>query len=414
MRARSRNLAVISVVALIATLAVAPVQVQAQAVPPLDVQVGAFLGGPSCNFDTGQGCIPGEGMRYYAPPLKVQAGDVVNFNFQGFHTATLMPRNVDPASWASANSGGVGKPYSLFTQDPDDTALDRNGSAATPSLKANNAAILPTRPDCGAVDNPCVYDGNVLNSGVPFAADTWAVQMEGNPGDTTWVICLVHPHMRLKITIVGSAAEATTQQQIDDAKAAMLRQDNESAASMHRKLLNRQSKHTDADGETVWDAWAGWDNHWIALLAFYPQKLVIQKGDTVRWHFTENIYEDHTATFPRSKAINVASNSFVPWCDPDGDGGPGPDNPPDLQGPPFCSDPSQLEFDIKPRFAYPQGNGVFYRKDYENSGVRGAPFERNDPWDLTFKRSSAHRPFKYMCLIHGGFMSAKVAVRPRR
>jgi plastocyanin len=143
----------------------------------------------------------------------------------------------------------------------------------------------------------------------------------------------------------------------------------------------------------------------------YPRKLVLEKGDTVQWHFDSLNYEPHSATFPLSTAKEIAQGSFYPSCDPDGDAGPGPDTPPVLETPPFCADPTQLELNFDPRFVPVGGNGMFRGADLESSGVRGllSPLG-DDNWDLTFTRSSGDEPFRYLCLVHP-WMRGRVVVR---
>lgn len=370
---------------------------RAQLAGPLTVQVGSFVS------------EVGEGMRFYAPTLRVEPGQVVKFQSEGFHTATLLPADTDVHAWAADNVSGIGKPYSLAVPDPDDNT-EAGGTAQEPALKANNAVLLPSDFTCGG-STPCDYNGNsVVNSGLPTSGPLdFSVEINAQPGETVWVICLIHPHMRLRIEVVSDAAEASTQEDIDEFFAAWSAFDADWAAAKHEVLKNKRSSHMTESGR-VWDSWVGYDNHWVTLYAMYPLKLRVRKGDTVRYHFDGLVYEDHTATFPASLARAEAQNTFVPGCDPDGDEGAGPDGPPENEVT-ICNNPANIEFDIQPDFAYERGDGIFRGSDYENSGVRGASFApRVDSWDLRFARRSGDKPFKYICLIHP-FMLGKVVVR---
>jgi plastocyanin len=408
MKNHRKKLGLLAILSLLAAPFVTPLEARAQTT--LSVQVGAPL------FFEHPQRAPADGMRFYAPTLNVHKGDVINFQFAGFHTATLIPANTDVSGWAESNAGGIGKPWSFVTQDPDDTALDPGGGPTTPSLKLNNAVFFPSDPTCGAESAPCDYQGNdVVNSGFPLTEEaSFAVAINANPGDTVWAICLIHPHMRLRINVVPDGEAATAQAEIDSFRDAATASDSEEAGALHEKLLTKQTKHRTATGKVVWDAWAGYDIHaGIALDGMYPRTLKIKKGQTVRWHFSGLIYEDHTVSFPRSRASAVANEGGggSPSCDPDGDAGPGPDNPPDMQEPPFCADPTQLEFDISPTFAFARGNGVFRGSDFESSGVIGANFPGPSTYDLRFAKRSQRKGFKYMCMIHGRFMSGTVKVR---
>jgi hypothetical protein len=121
MRKTLRKVALASALGLVATLFSLP----AGAAPTtFQVQEGAFL------FEDFS--PPAEGMRFYAPNLTVMKGDTINFSIQGFHTATLLPANTDVHGWVPANVGGVGKPWSLLTSDPDDTGRDPGSDANRP------------------------------------------------------------------------------------------------------------------------------------------------------------------------------------------------------------------------------------------------------------------------------------------
>jgi plastocyanin len=389
-----RRVAALLAVIMASSLLTGPMSAQAQSV--LRVQVGGFLGGSGA---------PADGMRFYGGNLKVHDGTTVRFVLRGFHTATLMPVNVDGDRWAAQNAGGIDKPYSLASSDPDDSAY-----------KFNNQAILPSDPTCGTADNPCSYDGStVVNSGAFVDSPRFSVTIDGSPGDVINVICLIHPNMRMQIEVVAGGDPETTQEQIDARRVRQRARDSESAAALHNKLLKRQSKHINENGKLVWDAYAGYDADGFSLLANYPHKLRIRKGQRVRWHSSGLVYEDHTVTFPFDKGRDISNNEGgQPVCDPDGDAGPGPDTPPELEGPPFCNDPSQFEFDVSARFAERRGDRRHGRNDFDSSGIFGNLDVGRAPYTLRFTRPTSKAGLRYLCMIHGSFMDGRVVVRPRR
>lgn len=401
-----RRVALASALALVATLFALP----AGAATTLQVQEGAFL------FEDFS--PPAEGYRFYAPALTVMKGDTINFSINGFHTATLLPVNTDVHGWVPANAGGVGKPWSLATGDPDDTGRDPGSDANRPAVKVNNRVLFPSQLQCGPATAPCRYDGTqVVHSGIPFSDDPqFAVTLDGatlKAGDVIWVICLIHPHMRLKITITDDPTKVTTQAAIDEFRTTTLAQDRDWALATHNRLNGRHSSHVTQDGRRVHDVYSGFDNHWVTLLQFYPNRLRIRKGDTVRYHFSSLVYEDHTVSMPLKTAFARAEGDFTPACDPDGDAGTTADTPPQTEQPPFCTDPTQLEIELSSNSFYQQGDGVFRgADDFENSGIRGAQF-RNDLYDVRFARVSPDKGWKGLCLIHPG-MRFTVIVRPRR
>lgn len=386
----------------------------------LTVQVSNPIAvGENCDPDTGKGCRSGESMRFLAPALNVHKGDTLNFDFAGFHTATLLPAGQDALVFRGSQTGGVGKPYSLLRSDPDDTT-EEGAPAEKPAVKDSPAAASRTiggaPADCGTSDNPCEYDGSqVVNSGFPLGPDlaTFSTTVTADAGKSFWVICLVHTHMFLRVNVVADTATTTTQEQIDTTKASMIATDQEWAEETDAKLLRARSSHVASSGQRVYDVKAGVDSHWAALNAFYPKKLFVPKGATVRYQFGNLVYEDHTVTMPAPTAFDLFSEIFAFGCDPDGDAGPGPDTPPG-DGPPCGGDFSQIEVDTSSRVLWGMGDGVLTgATDLEHSGIRGAQFSSNF-YDVKFRARSAEKGWKAFCLIHGPGMANRVVVKPPR
>ena len=377
----------------------------AQAATNYNVTVGFPIGGAACDPATGafDACWA-ESMRFFPDRLTVHKGDTLTFS-GGFHTATALPANADAQDWIDKNATALGAPYTFLAPNVDDPDFP---------AKLNNFAALPP-VDCGVPEAPCSYTGNdVVNSGaLPFGPGAFTMSVDAKVGDVFWVVCLIHTHMRMKVTVVADDAAASQQSSIDSATQQTLREDTELAQGVDAKL-NHPSSHT-VNGKKVWDAFAGYDTHNVTLYRMYPRKMSVTKGSTVRWHLSELVYEIHTVTFPKAEAFEVA-NDFgnTPSCDPDG-AGSAPNNPPDTEAPPFCNDPSQLEFLVTGRGVFPQGDGVLTSAtDFENSGVRGvdlsAPTQGHAPYDLKFAKPSGDKPYKYICLVHP-FMSGSVKVK---
>lgn len=399
-----RRLSLLCAIALVAGLAVglAP---QASAVTNYRVAVSKFFaGGANGPFS--------ESMRFFPEDIDVHTGDVIKFDINSFHTATLLPEGEDPDAWLAANYTGLDKPFSLMNSDPDD------GARAT---KFNFNAFGRSDPGCGAADNPCPVDGSdVVNSGAPFgqSLSKFSVEITAPAGSDIPVLCLIHPSMRMTIHVVNEGAPASTQDDIDAERKALFAEDSALATETHEGF---ERTFTDnGDGTRTWDAYSGIDVDNISLFGMYPRRLKLDKGDTVRWHFEELIHETHTSSMPVKRARKVSSRDGTPACDPDGDAGPGPDQPPsqDPQGP-FglgCDAGQELEFDRSTKMVVGAGNGIVTgRKDFESSGERGPwtpvpPTAGATPYDLTFNRRSHGTAFEYLCQVHP-FMRGKVAVK---
>jgi plastocyanin len=400
-----KRIAVFAVLALMTALLSTTSQAVAAHGGDLTIQVSnPILVGDSCNPDTFKGCRSGESMRFLAPALNVHKGDTLTFDFAGFHTSTLLPVGTDFLVFRASMAGGVGKPYSMFKPDPDDSTAE-GAPADRPALKDNPAASTRTiggaPADCGTADDPCDYDGGaVVNSGLPLdqSLSSFTVTVDADPGESFWVICLLHTHMNLRINVVANSAATTTQEQIDSTKASMIALDQEWANETDARLLRAKSSRMTANGR-VHDVKVGVDNHFANLNAFYPTRLSVRKGETVRYHWNNLVYEDHTATMPAPSAFSLFDEFFVPGCDPDGDTGAQPDTP-FGEGPPCGGDFSKIETDISSRVMWGTGNGNFTgRDDLEHSGIRGAQFSSN-PYDVKFRARSGDRAWRVICLIH--------------
>jgi hypothetical protein len=404
MKRWSRRIAALAGVAVLGAVLISPQTASAQP-QTLEVSVGTF---------DEQSQIPAEGMRFYAPngELTIHSGDTVFFNQPSFHTATLLPTDVeDPLTWLNENYFAPGGAWSLIVPDPDDTQSDPGASSSQPSMKFNNAVFFPSDlTGCGAPTSPCPYDGTTVENtgaGIPGA-----FTINAPAGETVWVVCLIHPNMIMKINVVEESSPTTTQDEIDDYLATQGEADLDAAARKHRRLSDR---HVRKDGK--WQAWAGFDGEGYALLAMYPRKHTIRRGQSVEWNFSQLVHESHTVTFPfKGVSRPIFNRNVVPVCDPDGDAGTMPDNPPDMEEPPFCAIPTQLELDFEALFLYEQGNGKFRGSDYENSGVRGAPIPSTltEPYSVQFPKVSGKKGYKYFCMIHGPFQQGTIVVKKRR
>ncbi|MBA3431248.1 MAG: hypothetical protein H0U16_07190, partial [Actinobacteria bacterium] len=340
-----KRLALLVAAGLLGGLTVLPLQANAA---PTTYKVKAFAE----FFSRG---VPGFSARFLPESITIHKGDTIRF--QGFGP-TLLPLNQGPTEWREANATFPTDPYFQVKSDPDDGAK---------AVKFNTAIFGPSRAGCGSRAEPCNFAGKtVLNGGDRRG---FSVTFRADAGSVLYAISATQSRMNFRIEVVPQSQAASTQEQLDNRAATLMEQDYETAAALHAKYSDRQTSHINSKGVRVWDAWAGVDGDHVSLLQMYPKRLSIKKGQKVQWHFDlEN--ELHDVIFPFSKAQEILRNSFTPVCDPDGDDGPGPDEPagPDF---PFCDDIRQLEFDLLNKEVYKRGNGVFRGAgDFEGSGVR--------------------------------------------
>jgi plastocyanin len=397
MRKARRSISILAVLAVLGGMAVVAPSSSANHAGTYDIQIGTRR-------------LPdirtGASMRFFPSRISVHEGDSLHFTSGAFHTATLLPAGEGAEDWVDDNASGQDDPFSVFVNDPDD------GAGA---LKQNVDALVSNRTDCGMFGDgsPCDFDGtSVLNSGANLEGPFDFTAVVNVPaGEFFWVVCLIHPQMRMKVTVVPDTDPTTEQADIDAQKANQIARDNDWAVATDRRL-ERQTSHRTASGRTVRDVFQGFDNQFAALSETYPKRLNIRRGQRVRFRFDNLKYETHSATFPLSNRWFEQIETFNFVCDPDGDGVGGTDTPADPASPNPCPDPSQIEVDFERRSAQGAGNGVVSnRVGLENSGVRGDATQRFESFDVRFTRRSGRNPFVFFCFFHGGSMFTRIRVR---
>jgi plastocyanin len=397
MRKASRKISILAVLAVLGGMTVVGPSASAQTT--YDIRIGTVR-------------LPdvrtGASMRFFPRRITVHQGDSLHFTTRAFHTATLLPVGESAEAWVDDNASGTDEPFNTFVKDPDD------GAGA---LKQTADTLVSNRTDCGMFGDgsPCDYDGSFLNSGAALGGpfDFTAV-VDVAAGQSFWVVCLIHPEMRMRVDVVAAGEDTTVQSDIDAQRANQIAADNDWALATDRRL-ERQTSHRTASGRRVRDVFQGVDNQFAALAETYPKRLTIRRGQRVRFRFDNLNFETHSATFPPDfQRWFGRIETFHLVCDPDGDGTGGTDTEvAEDEPPPFCPGGfEQVEVDFEPRSARGAGNGVVSnRRGLENSGIRGVATQRFERFDVRFTRRSGNDPFVFFCFFHGGSMFTRVRVR---
>jgi plastocyanin len=395
-------------------------------------QVGSASAATTFTVKMGVGVPFGFSARAMAPvegksaTIQIHDGDTVNFKGGAY----LLPEGQGPLAWKADYATDIDSPFGPFDSDPDADLEDPFPTDAP--YKFGPGFVGQPAPCGGDPSSQCVFDGSNSNpvSGTLAGGDrsgtenNFYVRIDANQGQTIWAAPGFGPvnlKTALRIQIVATNVTGTTQAEIDEARAKYTELERDSAIALNNRLVKKSTKHVTKGGTTVWDAYAGFDTATIALLQMYPRKLVVHKGDKVRWHFSQAQVEDHTVTFPFNYAAGengIGATGVVPVCDPDGDGGEGPDQfTVDFET--FqCPEPGDtLELDLQRALVEETGDGKF-PGGKEHSGVRGAnvPVTPETPnpegaYDLKFTKTNS-KGFKYACAVHGGFMKGFVVVKP--
>jgi hypothetical protein len=359
--------------------------------------------------------IPGFSGRFYPGSIKVHRDDVIKFDFPAF----TLGQEGDYPQDVFGEYQEVGHPENFLDWDPDD---------GEDALKVNLAVFSDTGDDCGSEANPCVWgpnDENILPAFPEEPPFDVYVRVDAAPGTTLWAASLISPdaNVNLKVEVVDDNEAASTQEELDHRAELLFTKDFENIQALYNRMSSKATWHRNGAGQKVYDIFVGAAAGPLEIFASFPRTTVIPQGARTQFHFMSQM-EPHTATFGGPVAKDVLFNQFVPACDPDGDDGLGPDLEPtgfnEETGEPICPDATEAELDINDALPWAFGDGsVTDGSDYQNSGLIGPYFpdgnafsERNpDPMAVRFPKASGKKGFKFICLLHGGFMGGKVIVK---
>ncbi|MDQ4024267.1 MAG: hypothetical protein M3217_02085, partial [Actinomycetota bacterium] len=365
--------------------------------------------------------VHGMSFRFFAPyAIRVHRGDTITFDLANGMSAALLPTDTSAQDWLDDNWYGHSAPYSPIVAD------DEAGEFIDNFSKIDT----PSDPACGNAGEPaCEYDGRALvHSGTIFGAGpppedgplpdlAFTTTIDAQPGDRIWVVNLVFPRERMKILVVPNGEAATTQAEIDAARAEQFAHDQEWATAMDAKMRTKRTSHVGADGTRVWDAWAGIDSDHASLTQFYPRKLVVKKGQRVRWHFSQVMNEIHTVSMPIPGVFGGDPGEFFGPFECDSPTAADVAATFTEQGEPQCPEGTTVEFEFGP-FLTGVGNGTWTgANDVEHSGLRGSdlqglspPLEYKDPYTVRMGKATGKTPMSYLCFIHDD-MVGRVAVK---
>jgi plastocyanin len=339
---------------------------------------------------------PADYMNFIPNTLSVHKGDHITFGGE-FHTATALPTNVTNATaWTRTHARRLGQRYFFLARDDEPGRIMFNPNVLYPST-----SCMPTA---------CAYDGStIVNSGgLGLAAPpkvTFTINVAA--GNSFWVICLIHPQMRMLVHVVSAGTTVQTQAQINAAANKLVAAQTTRATALWQRL-QRQHSHVGPSGRRVVDAWAGFDAKGLELFGMFPHTIHIRRGQTVQWHFDKLLYEPHSVVFP-ARLAQVISTGPPPKCEKNNGSGDVPATkrftcPPGSHGP--------VEIEVGNQVFTQSGSHMVTRAHLRhNSGARGGfDIRRRGPYFLRFPVANA-KGYHYACGVHGRMMSGVVIVR---
>ena len=193
--------------------------------------------------------------RFYVSDITVHPGDLVNFNWAGFHTVTFNP----PA----------GKDVLDYVTPP---GLTGATTLATPTTFVNGT------PGGGP--------------GSPFPPPPFALTIGTNlPNGTYHFQCMLHQYMRGSIRVTRGDLPRTDAENQTRANA-QTAADIARSVRLNAALLRRDSE----DG-----ALAGAGDHTIDFINYYPAEVRVQAGESVTFKLAD-FGDPHSVTFGYAKA----------------------------------------------------------------------------------------------------------------
>ena len=329
---------------------------------------------------------------FFPRTVSVPTGSDLQFINQGFHTFTILPAGTTARQDQRTNG--------IALDDPDDTALNPNGST---HAVLNVAATLPTSVSCGTTVAPCGFDGGaVVSSGVPAGPPApFVVHVTAAPGSYVF-LCRVHAGMNGRLNVLPAGTRGPSAQHVEKQIQKQVQRDIKGAWTADAKA-NRDAARLNAGSSSTRHVIAGTsspDGH-VALLEFFPRDLHAAPGDKVVF-VPRSPNEPHTVTFPGD-----LGNEFQPMCE-----NGSTDTP---IGPTGCNfgPPDEIEFD--------GGNGVSNvttPTTVSDSGFIGPRRLARDialpstailnTWTVSFA-GAASGTYTYVCQIHDG-MEATITV----
>ncbi len=257
----------------------------------------------------------------------------------------------------------------------------------------NPALMAPTLPS-GPWDGTTFVHFELQGPGQEFSIAFAA------PGSFEYV-CIFHPEMVATVEVVAAgSAGITTQATVDQYAATHLAAAHASQVAEIMATRNRAERSESRDDTSVWSVRAGtsWRGGHLDILAFLPDSVTIQRGDTVLWYVDQSL--PHTITF---QPVDGPPLEFVSVQLPDGTLLPAPAlgeaPPPELLA--LLMDPATSPRLVFTGAAAARPSPVHDGRSGYNSGFIGehpaiaVPMDKT--WALTF---DAPGTYAYTCVIH--------------
>ena len=302
---------------------------------------------------------------FFRRAVTIHQGDSVRWQFRGFHNVVIPRRGQRPPAFiapnASAPYAGVndegGQPF-WFNGQPrlelGATTLNKQGGSS--------------------------YDGSALTaSGIALGEPKPYTVRFTRRGSFTYY-CTIHPGMRGTVRVVARGQRIPSAAQDRRAAAAQL---------ARAKRTARRLARPDIPARTIS---GGSDRGTVNYLRFFPRRLTIDAGQTVRFTVPSK-QEPHTLSVgPKAYLENLGENALAP---PAG-------SPP----PPLVAD-GRAFFPSDPPPTLPAFDGTNHGNGFISTGALGGGQEQTRS-SIRFTKAGT---YDFFCLIHPEEMQGQITVR---
>lgn len=305
---------------------------------------------------------------FYRERVTVRVGDTVSWELRGFHNVLFAGEEEPPPLLVTDAS----RPYAGFRD------------AAGASLWFNGQASVAFNPRVALRVGDRTFEGTDLhNSGLPLRPGVSPYRLRfTRPGNFRY-LCTVHPGMEADVKVVSR--RRTVPSAAEDRRAAL----REMRRDVRR--ANRLEGYSPRGNRVV----SGHDRDEVAFLRFFPERRVIDAGESVEFSI-DSVTEIHNVVFgPARYRLRQAGIEPMP-----AGGAEGPAGALEARGV-FPSEP--------PDAGVPDYDGTNHGNGFLNTGILDTNALSPSPISARV-RFSRRGTFVYECTIHPG-MIGRVVVR---
>jgi plastocyanin len=302
---------------------------------------------------------------FFRRVVTIHQGDAVRWQFRGFHNVVIPRRGQRPPAFIAPN--------------PDARYEGVNDEGGNP-FWFNGQPRLEIGATTLAKQGGSSYDGSALTgSGVALGEPKPYTVRFTRRGSFAYY-CTIHPRMRATVRVVGRGQRVPS-----------LRQDRAAAAAQlaRAKRVARRLRDPNIPARTIS---GGSDRGTVNYLRFFPSRLTIDAGDTVRFTVPSK-QEPHTLSVgPRAYLTNLGENALAP---PAG-------SPP----PPLIAD-ARAFLPSDPPPTLPAFDGTNHGNGFISTGALGGGQEQTRS-SIRFTKAGT---YDFVCLVHPEEMKGRITVR---